>query len=81
MAGDDEKDVREVEEATSSGATAEGSDEVSKAGEEEDTGAQIAPIVTLQEVAVITGEENEDVLIDMWVELRLTLVRREVQVS
>jgi Ran-binding protein 1 len=65
MAGDDEKDVREVEEATSSGAPAEGSDEVSKAGEEEDTGAQVAPIVTLQEVAVSTGEENEDVLIDM----------------
>jgi Ran-binding protein 1 len=44
---------------------AEGSVEPSKAGEEEDTGAQIAPIVKLEEVAISTGEENEDVLIDM----------------
>ncbi|EFJ35962.1 hypothetical protein SELMODRAFT_165523 [Selaginella moellendorffii] len=35
------------------------------AGEEEDTGAQIAPIVRLEEVAVKTGEENEEVLLDM----------------
>ncbi|GAA0153875.1 scaffold/adaptor protein [Lithospermum erythrorhizon] len=35
------------------------------AGEEEDTGAQIAPIVKLQEVAVTTGEENEDCLLDL----------------
>ncbi|GAA0156406.1 scaffold/adaptor protein [Lithospermum erythrorhizon] len=34
-------------------------------GEEEDTGAQIAPIVRLQEVAVTTGEENEDCLLDL----------------
>lgn len=33
--------------------------------EDEDTGAQIAPIVKLQEVAVTTGEENEDILIDL----------------
>ncbi|KAL2517903.1 Ran-binding protein 1c [Abeliophyllum distichum] len=33
--------------------------------EDEDTGAQIAPIVKLQEVAVTTGEENEDVLLDL----------------
>ncbi|KAH9328999.1 hypothetical protein KI387_001107 [Taxus chinensis] len=32
---------------------------------EEDTGAQVAPIVKLEEVAVTTGEENEDVLLDM----------------
>ncbi|KAK4401237.1 Ran-binding protein 1b [Sesamum angolense] len=32
--------------------------------EDEDTGAQVAPIVKLQEVAVTTGEENEDVLLD-----------------
>nr|GMC49385.1 ran-binding protein 1 homolog C-like [Ipomoea batatas] len=33
--------------------------------EDEDTGAQVAPIVRLQEVAVSTGEENEDVLLDL----------------
>ncbi|CAM0955947.1 unnamed protein product [Alopecurus aequalis] len=35
------------------------------AGEEEDTGAQVAPIVRLEEVAVTTGEEDEEPLIDM----------------
>ncbi|TVU18924.1 hypothetical protein EJB05_35044 [Eragrostis curvula] len=35
------------------------------AGEEEDTGAHVAPIVRLEEVAVTTGEEDEDVLLDM----------------
>lgn len=34
-------------------------------GKEEDTGAQIAPIVKLEEIAVTTGEEEEDVLLDM----------------
>jgi hypothetical protein len=34
-------------------------------GDEEDTGAQIAPIVKLEEVVISTGEENEDVLLDM----------------
>ena len=35
------------------------------AADDEDTGAQIAPIVQLQEVAVTTGEENEDVLLEL----------------
>ncbi|KAL6556691.1 Ran-binding protein 1 c [Orobanche gracilis] len=35
------------------------------AADDEDTGAQIAPIIKLQEVAVSTGEENEDVLLDL----------------
>ncbi|KAM0924184.1 hypothetical protein ACQ4PT_005048 [Festuca glaucescens] len=35
------------------------------AGEEEDTGAQIAPIVKLEEVAITTGEEDEEILLDM----------------
>ncbi|THU55538.1 hypothetical protein C4D60_Mb11t07620 [Musa balbisiana] len=35
------------------------------AGDDEDTGAQIAPIVTLSEVAVTTGEEEEDALLDL----------------
>ncbi|KAL0914997.1 hypothetical protein M5K25_015392 [Dendrobium thyrsiflorum] len=35
------------------------------AGEDEDTGAQIAPIVRLEEVAVTTGEEDEGVLLDL----------------
>ncbi|KAG9448482.1 hypothetical protein H6P81_008447 [Aristolochia fimbriata] len=33
--------------------------------EDEDTGAQVAPIVRLEEVAVTTGEEEEDVLLDL----------------
>lgn len=33
--------------------------------EEEDTGAEIAPIVKLDAVSVSTGEEDEDVLIDL----------------
>ncbi|CAN4076795.1 unnamed protein product [Withania somnifera] len=39
--------------------------EESPTGEDEDTGAQVAPIVRLQEVAVSTGEENEHVLLDL----------------
>ncbi|KAK9099415.1 hypothetical protein Syun_026460 [Stephania yunnanensis] len=35
------------------------------AGEEEDTGAQFAPIVKLEEVSVTTGEEDEEVLLDL----------------
>ncbi|KAF5727321.1 Ran-binding protein 1-b-like protein [Tripterygium wilfordii] len=35
------------------------------AAEDEDTGAQIAPIVQLEEVAVSTGEEDEDPILDM----------------
>ncbi|XAR69943.1 hypothetical protein NMG60_11001726 [Bertholletia excelsa] len=35
------------------------------AAEDEDTGAQVAPLVKLQEVAVSTGEENEDVILDL----------------
>ncbi|OIT29288.1 PREDICTED: ran-binding protein 1 homolog c-like [Nicotiana attenuata] len=37
----------------------------SAAADDEDTGAQVAPIVKLQEVSVSTGEENEDVLLDL----------------
>ncbi|KAH9603923.1 hypothetical protein KSS87_018007 [Heliosperma pusillum] len=33
--------------------------------EDEDTGAQIAPIVKLEEVTVTTGEEDEDPLLDL----------------
>uniref|UniRef100_A0ACD5TLW4 Uncharacterized protein n=1 Tax=Avena sativa TaxID=4498 RepID=A0ACD5TLW4_AVESA len=45
----------------------EGEDSAAAAatGEEEDTGAQVAPIVRLEEVAVTTGEEDEDSLLDM----------------
>ncbi|KFK43031.1 hypothetical protein AALP_AA1G069800 [Arabis alpina] len=35
------------------------------ANEDEDTGAQIAPIVRLEEVAVTTGEEDEDAVLDL----------------
>jgi Ran-binding protein 1 len=44
---------------------AEEEEETAAAGEDEDTGAQVAPIVKLEEVAVTTGEEDEDVLLDM----------------
>lgn len=33
--------------------------------EDEDTGAQVAPIVKLEEVSVTTGEEEEEVLLDL----------------
>ncbi|KAL8260366.1 hypothetical protein R6Q59_028319 [Mikania micrantha] len=35
------------------------------AAEDEDTGAQVAPIVKLEEVAVTTGEEDEDAILDL----------------
>ncbi|MED6123192.1 Ran-binding protein 1 b [Stylosanthes scabra] len=40
-------------------------EEEAPAGEDEDTGAQVAPIVRLEEVAVSTGEENEDAILDL----------------
>jgi len=36
------------------------------AGDEEDTGAQIAPIIQLHEVAVSTGEEDEEAILDLY---------------
>ena len=41
-------------------------DEDAPAAEDEDTGAQVAPIVKLEAVAVTTGEENEDVILDLY---------------
>ncbi|XP_075522438.1 ran-binding protein 1 homolog b-like [Primulina tabacum] len=35
------------------------------AAEDEDTGAQVAPIVRLEEVSVITGEENEEIILNL----------------
>ncbi|KAE8711223.1 Ran-binding protein 1-like protein b [Hibiscus syriacus] len=40
-------------------------DEEAPAADDEDTGAQVAPIVKLEEVAVSTGEENEDPILDL----------------
>ncbi|XP_010264589.1 PREDICTED: ran-binding protein 1 homolog a-like [Nelumbo nucifera] len=40
-------------------------EEAAAAGEDEDTGAQVAPIVKLEEVAVTTGEEEEDPILDL----------------
>ncbi|KAK1428657.1 hypothetical protein QVD17_17496 [Tagetes erecta] len=40
-------------------------EEETTAAEDEDTGAQIAPIVKLEEVAVSTGEEDEDAILDL----------------
>ncbi|KAF8051305.1 hypothetical protein N665_1747s0002 [Sinapis alba] len=40
-------------------------EEETGANEDEDTGAQVAPIIKLEEVAVTTGEENEDTILDL----------------
>lgn len=40
-------------------------EEEAAAAEDEDTGAQVAPIVRLEEVAVTTGEEDEDAILDL----------------
>ncbi|KAM0051196.1 putative Ran binding domain, PH-like domain superfamily [Helianthus debilis subsp. tardiflorus] len=40
-------------------------EEETTAAEEEDTGAQVAPIIKLEEVAVSTGEEDEDAILDL----------------
>lgn len=40
-------------------------DEEAPTGEDEDTGAQVAPIVKLEEVAVSTGEEDEEAILDL----------------
>ncbi|KAJ6793608.1 ran-binding protein 1-like protein c-like [Iris pallida] len=40
-------------------------EESTGAAEDEDTGAQIAPIIKLEEVAVTTGEEEEDAFLDL----------------
>ena len=61
MAGDDEKETPPAETPSQ-----EEDDDAPKA-DDEDTGAAVAPIVKLEEVAVSTGEEDEDVLFDMCV--------------
>ncbi|PSR95049.1 Ran-binding protein 1 c like [Actinidia chinensis var. chinensis] len=40
-------------------------EEATTAAEDEDTGAQVAPIIKLEEVAVTTGEEDEDAILDL----------------
>lgn len=45
------------------------------AGEDEDTGAQVAPIVHLEEVAVSTGEEGEQPILDLSASLSLNIFR------
>eukprot|EP00250_Pteridium_aquilinum_P001491 c11689_g1_i1 orf=146-829(+) len=59
MGGGDERDP--LDQAS----TAEEGDDAKPSADEEDTGAEIAPIVKLDAVAVSTGEENEDALIDL----------------
>ena len=61
MAGDEEKENPPAETPSQ-----EEDDDAPKA-DDEDTGAAVAPIVKLEEVAVSTGEEDEDVLFDMCV--------------
>ncbi|KAL3518044.1 hypothetical protein ACH5RR_020633 [Cinchona calisaya] len=40
-------------------------EETTAAAEDEDTGAQVAPIVKLEEVSVTTGEEDEEAVLDL----------------
>ncbi|CAN8301345.1 unnamed protein product [Cochlearia groenlandica] len=40
-------------------------EEETEAHEDEDTGAQVAPIIKLEEVTVTTGEEDEDAVLDL----------------
>ncbi|CAK9164186.1 unnamed protein product [Ilex paraguariensis] len=40
-------------------------EEETAGAEDEDTGAQVAPIVKLEEVAVTTGEEDEEAILDL----------------
>ena len=40
-------------------------EEEAPANDDEDTGAQVAPIVKLEEVAVTTGEEDETSILDL----------------
>lgn len=40
-------------------------EEETTAAEDEDTGAQVAPIVRLEEVAISTGEEEEEPILDL----------------
>lgn len=40
-------------------------EEEAPAAEDEDTGAQVAPIVRLEEVEVTTGEEDEEPVLDL----------------
>ncbi|MCO5559723.1 hypothetical protein L7F22_013324 [Adiantum nelumboides] len=54
----------EDKEPVENAATEEG-DDAKPTAEEEDTGAEVAPIIKLDAVAVSTGEENEDVVIDL----------------
>lgn len=74
MPGDEERE--KATEKPEEQEKAEG-DEGEAKGEEEDTGAQIAPIVKLEEVSVSTGEENEEVLF----EIKSKLYRFDKEVS
>ncbi|XP_073147845.1 ran-binding protein 1 homolog b-like [Henckelia pumila] len=46
-------------------ANREEEEEPRPAAEDEDTGAAVAPIVRLEEVSVVTGEENEEVILNL----------------
>eukprot|EP00271_Cylindrocystis_brebissonii_P013369 TRINITY_DN33141_c0_g1_i1.p1 TRINITY_DN33141_c0_g1~~TRINITY_DN33141_c0_g1_i1.p1 ORF type:complete len:210 (+),score=97.03 TRINITY_DN33141_c0_g1_i1:306-935(+) len=63
MAGDEDKAEPQEEVAVPAAAGEEGEDGAK--GEEEDTGAQVAAIVRLEEVAVSSGEEDEETLFDI----------------
>ncbi|GKV22015.1 hypothetical protein SLEP1_g31920 [Rubroshorea leprosula] len=41
-------------------------EENAPSAEDEDTGAEVAPIVKLEEVAITTGEEDEDPILDLY---------------
>lgn len=65
MAGNENEESLEAEASASASASASAQDAEDAPGEEEDTGAEVAPIIRLDAVAVTTGEEDEDALIDL----------------
>ena len=64
MAGSGDEDREETKTTTATSAE-DAEDDSKPSAEEEDTGAEVAPIVKLDAVVVSTGEENEDALIDL----------------
>lgn len=51
-------------------------EDAAPAGEDEDTGAHVAPIVRLEEVAVTTGEEDEIAILDLYAPLNCPSIDR-----
>ena len=65
MAGSGEDDREDAKNASATSTAEDAEDDSRNTADEEDTGAEIAPIVKLDAVVVSTGEENEDAIIDL----------------